>query len=141
MNSSLFCIRIFNFSITAVEKAMFSPLHHLRQISVIYVWPGLFLGFLFCSIDLFVSLYASTTLLSLYINTRRYHARKTTGKMFHGEFLGLIVELNLMMEMSNKVVCTCDNVDMIQLPRNLRNIERHESFVGKLLENKLQSMV
>lgn len=138
MDSSSFCIRIFNFSITAIEEAMFSPLHRLRQISVVYVWLDLFLGFLFCFIDLFVSLYASTTLLSLYINTKRYHARKTTGKMFHGEFLGLIVELNLMIEMrSNKVVCTCDNVDIIQLSRNLRNIERHESFVGKLLENKL----
>lgn len=62
MDLSSFSIWIFNFSTTAVEKAVLSLLHCLGQISVIHVC----LAYLWalCSVP-FISLYVNTMLLNL----------------------------------------------------------------------------
>lgn len=83
MDSSSFSIWIFNFSTTAVEKAVLSLQHCLGQISVIHIC----LAYLWalCSVP-FICLYVNTMLLNLYVNAKSSSARKATGRMLCREF-------------------------------------------------------
>lgn len=139
MDSSLFYIQIFNFPIISLESLQ----HCLcEMISYPCTLGGLFLGSLFCFIDLFVCLNANTT-LSLYINVKRSYDRKTTGKIFCREFLCLTVELNLMMGIRyDKVICTCYMLWQCRyntIIQELKEYNSNESFLRKLWENKFQT--
>lgn len=98
-----------------------------------------FLASLFCSVDLFVFM----PIPCCWVCTLMSYAKKTTGKMFCREFLGLTVELNLISgRKGEKVVCTCYMLwqcRYITVIQELKEYSSHKCFLRKLLENKFQT--